>query len=116
MEVRPWLAAVCLTTQEFHKRPRDIFHPLLPPATEWFVKQPHWGVVGNPAILHPSAESLEEAKQECLHERSVCAAVLQSGTGFYLLRSMAGIVSRPNSTLYVWTSKGRSLLKCFASS
>ncbi|XP_067417542.1 uncharacterized protein [Emydura macquarii macquarii] len=72
-------------------------------ATEWFVKQPHWGVVGNPAFLHPSAESLEEAKQECLRERSVCAAVLQSGTGFYLLSSMAGIVSRPNSTLYVWT-------------
>nr|XP_032628763.1 uncharacterized protein LOC116820418 [Chelonoidis abingdonii] len=83
-------------------------------ATEWFVKQPGRGVVGDPAFLHPSAESLEQAKQECLHERSVCAAVMQAETGVYLISSMAGIISRPNSTLYIWTicAEGFSGLHC----
>ncbi|XP_044848575.1 uncharacterized protein LOC123352472 isoform X7 [Mauremys mutica] len=83
-------------------------------ATEWFVKQPGRGVVGDPAFLHPSAESLEQAKQECLRERSVCAAVLQAGTGVYLISSTAGIISRPNSTLYIWTicAEGFSGLRC----
>ncbi|CAM4664497.1 unnamed protein product [Caretta caretta] len=83
-------------------------------ATEWFVKQLGRGVVGDPAFLHPSAESLEKAKQECLRERSVCTAVLQAGTGFYLIGSMAGIISRPNSTLYIWTicAEGFSGLRC----
>ncbi|XP_065428714.1 uncharacterized protein LOC122174629 [Chrysemys picta bellii] len=83
-------------------------------ATEWFVKQPGRGVVGDPAFLHPSAESLEQAKQECLRERSVCAAVLQAGTGVYLISSKAGIISQPNSTLYIWTicAEGFSGLRC----
>ncbi|EMP26429.1 Sushi, von Willebrand factor type A, EGF and pentraxin domain-containing protein 1 [Chelonia mydas] len=88
--------------------------PIVSTSTEWFVKQPGRGVVGDPAFLHPSAESLEKAKQECLRERSVCPAVLQAGTGFYLIGSMAGIISRPNSTLYVWTicAEGFSGLRC----
>lgn len=76
-----------------------------PAATEWFDEQPGHGVAGEPSVLYPSAESLEQAKQECLMEHSVCAAVLQTGTGFYLISSMDSIVAKPDSTLYRWTSK-----------
>uniref|UniRef100_UPI00109EED03 uncharacterized protein LOC114585878 n=1 Tax=Podarcis muralis TaxID=64176 RepID=UPI00109EED03 len=72
-------------------------------ATEWFDEQPGHGVAGEPSVLYPSAESLEQAKQECLMEHSVCAAVLQTGTGFYLISSTDSIVSKPDSTLYKWT-------------
>ncbi|KAJ6652004.1 hypothetical protein lerEdw1_015829 [Lerista edwardsae] len=72
-------------------------------ATDWFEKQPGRGVAGDPSWRLPSAESLAEAKQECLLERSVCAAVLQTGTGFYLVSSLREIISRPDSTLYALT-------------
>ncbi|XP_075761763.1 uncharacterized protein LOC112547246 isoform X2 [Pelodiscus sinensis] len=84
-------------------------------ATEWFVEQRGRGLAGDPASLHPSAESLEQAKQECLRDRSACAAVWQAGTSFYLIGSLAGILSRPNSTLHVWTMCGVAVQSCVES-
>ncbi|KYO23025.1 RING finger protein 224 isoform D [Alligator mississippiensis] len=83
-------------------------------ATEWFVLQVSRGVEGDPALLHPSAESLEQAKQECLSERSACAAVLHAGTKFYLLSSLSSTSPQENSTLYVQTicAKGYSGQHC----
>ncbi|XP_061460446.1 uncharacterized protein LOC133373965 [Rhineura floridana] len=72
-------------------------------ATEWFDTLPGHGVAGEPSMLYPSAKSLEQAKQECLMERSVCVAILHAGEGFYLISSMDGVISKLDSTLYMWT-------------
>ncbi|XP_053138655.1 uncharacterized protein LOC128339115 isoform X2 [Hemicordylus capensis] len=63
--------------------------------TEWFDKKPGRGVAKEPSLMYPSAESLEAAKRECLMERQVCAAVLQTETGFYLISTVEEIISQP---------------------
>ncbi|XP_048368092.1 uncharacterized protein LOC125441526 [Sphaerodactylus townsendi] len=68
--------------------------------TDWFDKQSGRGAAGDLDLLYPSMENLEQAKQECLLERSVCVAVLQTDKGFYLISSMEDIISKPGSTLY----------------
>ncbi|KAJ7308064.1 hypothetical protein JRQ81_008568 [Phrynocephalus forsythii] len=75
-------------------------------ATDWFEERPGHGVAGleKAPQLFPSAESLEQAKRECLRERPICLAVLQTGSGFYLISSLEGMAaSRADSTLFVQT-------------
>ncbi|XP_062815164.1 uncharacterized protein LOC103281621 isoform X2 [Anolis carolinensis] len=73
-------------------------------ATDWFEERPGLSVTdGDPVPLLPSSESLMQAKQECLWERSVCIAVLQAVSGFFLVSSMDRVVSKPDSVLYIWT-------------
>ncbi|XP_025022899.1 uncharacterized protein LOC103051028 [Python bivittatus] len=72
-------------------------------AMEWFDQRGGYGVVGEPSLLYPSAETLEEAKQECLLERPGCVAVLETRSGFYLLGSQDGVTPKADSTLHVWT-------------
>ncbi|XP_044296094.1 uncharacterized protein LOC123028390 isoform X1 [Varanus komodoensis] len=68
-----------------------------------FEEWPGRGVAGDPGPLFPSAEGLAQARQACLLHRRECAAVLQTGSGFYLLASTEGLVPRADSTLFVWT-------------
>lgn len=62
-------------------------------------------MAGEPSLLYPSAETLEGAKQECLLERPVCVAVLETRSGFYLLSSKDEARPKADSVLHVWTSK-----------
>ncbi|XP_077162091.1 uncharacterized protein LOC143821705 isoform X2 [Paroedura picta] len=79
-------------------------------ATDWFDKHSGHGAAGDLELLYPSMESLEQAKQECLLERSTCVAVLQTDKGFYLISSMEDIISKPDSTLYTWSKASLSNL------
>nr|XP_020664810.1 uncharacterized protein LOC110087453 [Pogona vitticeps] len=74
-------------------------------ATDWFEERPGRGVagLGEPQRLYPSAASLAQAKRECLQERRVCLAVLQTGSGFYLISSLEGTAPEAESTLFVRT-------------
>ncbi|XP_063172088.1 uncharacterized protein LOC134506037 isoform X2 [Candoia aspera] len=83
-------------------------------ATEWFDQWTGHSVAGEPSLLYPSAETLEEAKRECLLERPVCVAVLETRSGFYLLSSKDDVISRADSVLHVWTicAEGFSGLAC----
>lgn len=75
------------------------------PATEWFDQWTGYGVVGEPSLLYPSAETLEGAKRECLLERPACVAVLETRSGFYLLSSKDEASPKADSVLHVWSSK-----------
>ncbi|XP_060107540.1 secretory phospholipase A2 receptor-like [Heteronotia binoei] len=83
-------------------------------ATDWFDKQSGRGTAGDLELLYPAMESLEQAKQECLLERTACVAVLQADEGFFLISSMEDIISKPDSTLYTWSicAKGFSGPRC----
>ncbi|XP_078238759.1 uncharacterized protein LOC110087453 [Pogona vitticeps] len=74
-------------------------------ATDWFEERPGRSVagLGEPQRLYPSAASLAQAKRECLQERRVCLAVLQTGLGFYLISSLEGTAPEAESTLFVRT-------------
>ncbi|XP_044296095.1 uncharacterized protein LOC123028390 isoform X2 [Varanus komodoensis] len=77
-----------------------------------FEEWPGRGVAGDPGPLFPSAEGLAQARQACLLHRRECAAVLQTGSGFYLLASTEGLVPRADSTLFVWTMCGVPVQAC----
>ncbi|XP_034292174.1 uncharacterized protein LOC117676650 isoform X2 [Pantherophis guttatus] len=85
-----------------------------PEATEWFDQWTGYGMVGEPSLLYPSAETLEGAKRECLLERPVCVAVLETRSGFYLLSSKDDASPKADSVLHVWTicAEGFSGLAC----
>ncbi|KAM3825566.1 uncharacterized protein M6D78_015869 isoform 1-T1 [Vipera latastei] len=85
-----------------------------PEATEWFDQWTGYGVAGEPSLLYPSAETLEGAKRECLLERPVCVAVLETRSGFYLLSSKDEARPKADSVLHVWTicAEGFSGLAC----
>ncbi|KAL8174267.1 UNVERIFIED_CONTAM: hypothetical protein K2H54_041080 [Gekko kuhli] len=80
--------------------------------TDWFDEQSGHGAAGDLELLYPSMDSLEQAKQECLLERTACVAVLQTDKRFYLISSMEDIISKPDSTLYTWSICGIPVQSC----